>query len=354
MSQAPGGGRLLQALRAIALVALALFLFVLSLELLKKGARGLEPWLRVLDVSGIAGGLGFGWLSACIVLSGSPVAAVALALLAGGALATSEAFAMIGGSRLGASFVVLVIGVLDDLRSGRRDGRSAYIGVAALVATAVVYVPALLLGHAALEQGALAGLRLDGRALGSVVDVVFGPLTALAVAYLPRLLLFAAGVACLLGSFRLFDVLLPDLQGRPGPVSRVGAVVFRPWFMFLVGLGVTALTLSVSVSLSLLVPLASKGYLRRENAAPYILGANITTFLDTLLAAALVGHPDAVRVVAVMMGSVTLLSLPLVLVVPHRFERLVDRVAGGVTRRRRSLAAFVLLLFLTPLLLIAL
>jgi hypothetical protein len=54
------------------------------------------------------------------------------------------------------------------------------------------------------------------------------------------------------------------------------------------------------------------------------------------------------------MGSVTLLSLPLVLVVPHRFERLVDRVAGGVTRRRRSLAAFVLLLFLTPLLLIAL
>jgi Na+/phosphate symporter len=215
-------------------------------------------------------------------------------------------------------------------------------------------VPALLLGHAALERGALAGLRLDGRVLGSVVDVVFGPLTALAAAYLPWLLLFASGVLCLLGSFRLFDVLLPDLQGRPGPVARVGAVVFRPWFMFLVGLGVTALTLSVSVSLSLLVPLASRGYLRRENAAPYILGANITTFIDTLLAAALVGHADAVRVVAVMMGSVTLLSLPLVLVVPHRFERLVDRVAVAVTARRRSLAAFALLLFLTPVLLIAL
>lgn len=354
MNHVPAGGRGLALLRLIALVALALFLFILSLELLKKGARGLEPWLRAMDIAGIPGGLGFGWLSACLVLSGSPVAAVSLGLLAGGALDASEAFAMIGGSRLGASFVVLVIGVLDDRRGKRRDGRSAYIGVAALVATALVYLPALLLGHAALERGLLAGLRLEGRALGSVVDYAFGPLTALAVALLPRLVLFAAGVLCLLGSFRLFDLLLPDLQGRPGPVARVGAVVFRPWFMFLVGLGVTAVTLSVSVSLSLLVPLASKGHLRRENAAPYILGANITTFLDTLFAAALVGHPDAVRIVALMMGSVTLLSLPLVLLVPHSFERLVDRVASAATADRRSLAVFVLLLFLVPVLLIAL
>ena len=36
---------------------------------------------------------------------------------------------MISGSRLGASFVVLVIGALEDLRAGRREARSAYIGI---------------------------------------------------------------------------------------------------------------------------------------------------------------------------------------------------------------------------------
>jgi sodium-dependent phosphate cotransporter len=122
--------------------------------------------------------------------------------------------------------------------------------------------------------------------------------------------------------------------------------------MFAIGLLVTSMTLSVSVSLSLLVPLAAKGYVRRENVCPYILGANITTFIDTLFAGALVGHPDAVRVVALMMASVTLLSIPVILLVPYAFERMVDRIARRATRSTRSLVAFTALLFLVPALLI--
>jgi Na+/phosphate symporter len=124
--------------------------------------------------------------------------------------------------------------------------------------------------------------------------------------------------------------------------------------MFLIGLAVTAVTLSVSVSLSLLVPLAAKGYVRRENVCPYILGANITTFIDTLFAGALVGHADAVRIVAVLMTCVSALSLPIVLLAPYRFERLVDRVARRATSSTRAVVAFVAVLFLVPALLLAL
>ncbi len=335
-------------------VVLALFVFVLALELLKKGAGGIAPLLRRLDVEGMAGAVGFGWLMACVVLSGSPVAAIALTLLASDTLTSAESFAMIGGSRLGASFVVLVIGLLDDLRHRRTEKRSAYIGVAALVATAVIYVPALALGWLALQQGLFAGLRIEGRDLASLIDPVYGPLIRLATAYLPRLLLFVVGVLCLLGSFKLFDRVLPDLHAKEGPVSLAGRIAYRPWAMFAIGLAVTALTLSVSVSLSLLVPLAAKGYVRRENVCPYILGANITTFIDTLFAGALVGHPDAVRIVAVLMTCVSALSLPVVFLVPYSFERLVDRVAQRATRSTRSLVVFVAGLLLVPALLIAL
>jgi hypothetical protein len=124
--------------------------------------------------------------------------------------------------------------------------------------------------------------------------------------------------------------------------------------MFAVGLGVTALTLSVSVSLSLLVPLAARGYVRRENVVPYILGANITTFIDTLFAGALVGHPDGVRIVAVLMATVTALSLPLVFLFPYSFERLVDHAARAATGSGRAVMLFVAGLFLAPLLLMAL
>ena len=333
---------------------LGLSLFVLALELLKKGAAAVGPLLRGLEISGLSGALGFGWAMACVVLSGSPVAAIALALLAAGTLNTEEAYGMIGGSRLGASFVVLVVGMLDDLRHQRTEKRSAYIGVAALVTTAIVYVPAMALGLAALRAGAFAGLRLEGRELGSMVGALVGPPVALLVRHLPAAVLFLAGIGCLLAAFRLIDRALPDLQGRESPMSLAGRVAYRPWFMFLIGLGVTALTLSVSVSLSLLVPLAARGYVRRENVVPYILGANITTFIDTVFAGALVGHPDGVRVVVVLMVTVTLLSLPLVFVFPYSFERLVDRAARGATSSGRAVIAFVAGLFLTPLLLMAL
>lgn len=344
----------MNAARRGALLVFALLAFVLALELLKKGAAGIVPVLRGLNVDGVAGGVGFGWLMACVVLSGSPVAAIALTLLASGALKAPEAFAMVGGSRLGASFVVLVIGLVDDLRQRRTEKRSAYIGVAALVSTAIVYVPAMALGYWALENGLLTGLRIEGRALASVISSLYGPITTLLARWLPGVLLFVAGVLTLLGAFRVFDLLLPDLQSGHGPVSMAGRVIYRPWAMFLIGAGVTSVTLSVSVSLSLLVPLAAKGYVRRENVWPYILGANITTFIDTLFAGALVGHPDAVRIVALLMGCVALLSVPIVLLLPHAFERLIDRLARRATRSSRALFVFVALLLLVPALLLAL
>ena len=47
--------------------------------------------------------VGFGWLGSYAVLSGSPVAAIALSLFSKGVLSDTETFAMINGSRMGAS-----------------------------------------------------------------------------------------------------------------------------------------------------------------------------------------------------------------------------------------------------------
>ena len=60
--------------------------------------------------------------------------------------------------------------------------------------------------------------------------------------------------------------------------------------MFALGCLVATLTLSVSVALTVLVPLASRGYIKREESIPYIMGANITTLADTLVAAMILGN----------------------------------------------------------------
>lgn len=114
------------ALRLVYLVV-GIGLFVVALGLMKEGAAALVPTLAGSFVTDNAWStLGLGWLGACIVLSGSPVAASALTLLDGGAIDATQSFTMLTGSRLGAAFVVLVAGSVYALRgSGGGERRRA-------------------------------------------------------------------------------------------------------------------------------------------------------------------------------------------------------------------------------------
>src|SRR3954470_23036074 len=111
-----------------ALVLGALWLFVIALQLIKNGAGGLKPVLDAFAVDGVLGHLGFGWIGAYLVMSGSPVAAVSLSLFSGGIQNDLETFAMINGSRLGASLIFLVVGFVSYV-TGRKNPDGLYIGV---------------------------------------------------------------------------------------------------------------------------------------------------------------------------------------------------------------------------------
>lgn len=56
----------------------------------------------------------------------------------------------------------------------------------------------------------------------------------------------------------------------------------------------------MSVSVGLLVPLYGQGLVRRRETVPYLLGANVTTLGDTLIAAVALGSPGGFAVVVWM------------------------------------------------------
>jgi sodium-dependent phosphate cotransporter len=134
--------------------------------------------------------------------------------------------------------------------------------------------------------------------------------------------------------------------------QRIGKLVYRPLAMFLLGAAVTSVTLSVSVSLSILVPLSAKGLVRRENTMPYIMGANITTFIDTLVAALIQGGPAAFTIVLVEMVSVTILSLLTLFLFYRPFERGILRLQEMIIRNNRTLGAFLCVMLVVPLVLL--
>ncbi|MBW3611143.1 MAG: hypothetical protein KY438_06395 [Actinobacteria bacterium] len=343
------------ALRAVFLL-FGLGLFVTALGLMKAGAAALVPTLEGSVFTDNAWStLGLGWLGACVVLSGSPVAASSLALLDGGAISRTQSFTMLTGSRLGAAFVVLVVGVIFAVRRRGTSGRRApiSIGILSLLMTAGAYLPGAVVGYALLQRGVYDGFDVGtSPALTSVTDALFGWAVDLMTALVPGWMLFPLGVAVLLAGFRLFDKVLPTI-GSHQLEDRADAWYTRKWPMFLLGCGVTLLTLSVSVSLTLLVPLVAKGYLRRANTLPYIAGANITTLVDTLVAAVLLGNQDAVRVVLAVTVAVTAWTLCLLAFAYPLLRRLCLAVAGSAVRSPSRLAAFTAVLLMVPLALIA-
>lgn len=335
------------------MLAAGVLVFFLGLLLMKEGVVPVTPFLRTqLSVSSPASALGFGWVLSSLALSGSPVAATALSFQDAGALSVRESFAMIAGSRLGASFVVVLVGFIYMLR-GRSREMSLGAGLLALLVTQSTYIPALGVGLYFLRADWFNGVRFTAQqAMESPLDLLLNSIVSGFSRLFPLWLLLPIGFALILTSFRVIDRALPTLRIEQTDLGRINRLLYRPLVTFLLGAAVTSVTLSVSLSLSLLVPLSARGYIRQENAIPYIMGANITTFVDTLVAAAMLGNPAAVTVVLAEMASVGLVSMLILLFVYRPYQRAIVGLMRRLALRRRWLTVYLAAIFAVPIILL--
>ena len=331
----------------------AVSLFVLALEVLKAGAGGVESFLTTFSVDGAANLMGFGWLGAYLVASGSPVAITSVTLFTEGVISDIEAFAMLNGARFGASFIVLLVGFLYYVYyfNKQRSATGIFIGVVALLTTFTMYAPVVPLGALTLHEGWFDSLQLSAPgAVSGFLESVYGPLVDAADERLHQPVMFVLGIGLLVASFALFDRALPNLgSASGGRMERIRDRLHHPLAMFLLGLVITALTLSVAVSLTLLIPLAHKGYVRREEIIPYVMGANISTWLDTMVAGLLLDSPRAFTIVFTQMALATTVSLFILLIAYGPYSSVVIAAARRITRSRWEFALFLSAIFLVPL-----
>lgn len=329
---------------------LALFLFVGALQVMKTGAASLD----ILKSGGLlvknAGStLGLGWLGALLVLSGSPIAASSLTLVAAGSISEVQGFTMLTGSRLGAAFVVLLVAVIYALRATGQGEKVKPVSTAvlALATTALIYIPGSVIAYFLLKWETFRGLELSFPAqFTDLIDFVYGGLID-RIEDLPAFVLFAGGLGILLLSFKLIDTVLPEMSEEAIEHSRLGWLQ-KKWPMFGLGLLVALVTLSVSVALTVLVPLNAKGYVKREAMLPYIMGANITTLGDTLLAAFLLGSAAAVRIVLAGIIGTTIVSVILLAFFYEPVRKGIWKFQKAMVRSKPRLAAFTAGLFIVP------
>lgn len=349
----PHAGSLPGYLLKLLLILGGLALLILALRLMTTAAGGIGPLVIArLHIRNPVNTLGFGWLFAYAVLSGTPVVGVAFAFFAGGVLTPTQTFTMISGSRLGADMIVFFIGFLYYLR-GHPRATSISMGVIAQTVTATTYLPALPLGYWLLRSHVLDRVRFGLPApVAALLVLVFDPIVAFLALHLNGWLVFFLGVGAILLAFRSIDHGLPQLGAEHRAFGRIGKLVYRPLAMFALGMAVTLVGMSVSVSISLLVPLSARGLIRRDNTVPYILGTNIATLIDKLLPALLVNRPLAVTIILVEVVSVSAVSLTILLFFYRPYERMILNVLDWVVASNRGVALFLTVMVAVPIVLL--
>ena len=355
MQSASRTRRIWPKLAKVGLFVLSVYTFILAIMLMKEGALTLVPLLEGrFVIEHVWQALGYGWFGAYLLMSGSPVAAAALVFLDAGAIDQLSTYMMVTGSRLGAGFFVFFLGFLYVLR-GRDRANSLGMGLLSLSVTGSTYLVGAVIGLALLRLPFLQGIHLpkdDG--IGGAFEQLFAPFLSTLTTYLPTWTLFPIGLIGIMISFTLFDHCLPQMTLRESHVGQLSRLVYQPWVMFILGAVITLISMSVSVTLGLLLPLSDRGFIRRENVIPYIMGANVTTFIDTLLVAVLLGNSEAISVILASMLSIFIVSALLLITIFRTYERTVLTFVGWTTATTGHLSLITGAILLVPILLILL
>ncbi len=335
------------------LIALA---FLFAVQLLSEAMRALSPAVRPLlhRRTSALSLVGVSWLLAYVLLNGSVVAAIALSLFSAELIDVLDLFLLVAGSRLGAAGIVVLLGVLDFVRASEYSLPEALrLGLLTFVVSHTIYVPATTIGALAIwwaergvwPDGVDVALDLRGAAF-------FEPLTTATVRSVGAVPSVLLALILFLGCLQLLDRLLNVVE-TDRLRDRASVLLRRRWLSLALGLVVTAVTTSVAFSMGVVVPIYNRGYIKRNEIVPYVMGASLGTLSDTLLVAVVLDSGAGIAIVLLLFVAAAL-STAVALWFYDTYYAAVDAVQDRLLENPRAFAAFLASLVAVPLALVAL
>ncbi|WGI17066.1 hypothetical protein [Methanonatronarchaeum sp. AMET-Sl] len=336
----------------------AILIFIFGLQLLGEStqiiAETIKPLVEVL-ITGDLSSLGAAWGLAYILLNGATAAAIGIAFFESGLIDLINTYMMVSGSRLGAAFIVIFIGILEYIQ-GKNDDLldSSSVGILQFIATYIVYTPAIILGYLAITYLDLNFLAIPPpEILTYSLDLLFKPFIDILSRYLTHTILFITAILLILFSLRIFDKAFKGISADKFRSNYLRFQLSNIWVSFGFGSLITLLTTSVALSVGIIVPLYNRGYFKRKELIPYLMGANLTTMISSVIAAAVMNSPLGMQAVLTLTISVLIVTI-VALVFYNQTYKAIQYIFDHIMLEDRYLAIFIFLLILTPILLIIL
>ncbi len=351
----------LRALVRVLSVAAALYVFLVSMNLLGTGFKmfGAEFAERLIaTTSNPLVGLFIGILATSLVQSSSMTTSMTVGFVASGLLTIESAVPIIMGANIGTTVTCAIVSMG---HIGRREEfRRAFAAASVhdffnVMSVAILFPLELATGFLAKSARALSGLIVGGESVSfaSPVKRAVGPLVKHVVHFLEGLVGESAAILVVIVALLMLFASLYVLVKRTKALALGRAEVVIDRFMgrsglagMAIGAGITAVIQSSSVTTSLLVPLAGAGIVKLEKIFPVTLGANIGTTVTALLAS-LAGDSRGLTIAIVHLlfnvaGILIIYTVRPVRQLPLIFAR---KLADAAVRSRRNAFLFVLGLF---------
>jgi len=281
----------------------SLYLFIFLIELIKKSSLLLTPDIKTFLLHNLSPikAVSLGWFTTSIAQSSGAIGS-AVATFAGNQLITlPTAVYILMGASLGTTITALIISLIT-VAQKRRDFRhgfeialcySIYSFFLVLIVFVLEYFFKFFSKTSMFLASAL-GSKLSLLKIPNVVEVITDPVINLLFIkgnYLFFLLL--AFVALIFTIKMLSKSVIEVVGGEDKAKGLVNKYFKSKYTTYLIGFVLTAIVFSSSITIGLLVPLAVARLISLKKAIPFILGADLGTSSDIILASLLIGKTSA-------------------------------------------------------------
>lgn len=332
---------------------LSIYIFISSIVLIKESVFLLgeeqTKWILGLVKDTVTGSF-VGWFGTAMIQSSGAFDSITVTLVSAGYLSMSIGVAIIIGAELGTTVTTQLVSILGHLSRGKEIFKASFL-VAMMhywynLLTLLIFLPIELFfgtfSYLALK-GSLFFSKVPGiSAIPSIFSLI-SPWVEVLLLYLPAWIGFLGGCVLLIFALRQTEKYMSITFSTETSKGFIKSTFGKPYRSFLAGLTFTLMVPSTSVMISMLIPLAAAGILEKHHyILPYILGANIGTVFDVMIAALSTGHPAAIGVWLVHL-AINVLGACIFLPISKPFSTFVYKINDFLTySKKRIIISFVL------------
>ncbi len=336
---------------------IAIYFFISAIVIIKSSAKIMGASLAetiVLLIKDTTSAVFAGWIATALIHSSGAFDSIIVAFTSSGVMPLGLAVATIIGAEMGTTVTPFLISVLGQLRGKGEHGASFNVTMSHVLYnlfTFMIFYPLeLFLGL--FTNIATQGSRIFVRAtwLNAVPDIidVVTPWVDPLLEHIPPWLGMILGGVTLIAALGAVEKYMTAIFSMPRSWNLIRSTFTKPRRAFVAGFLFTLLVPSTTVMVSLLVPLAASGVIRADYyILPYILGANIGTVFDVMIAAMATGDPVSLGVWLVHL-TINLVGAIIFFPLLKPFSTLTRRTAEFVARSPRTTLIIAALFHIIP------